>query len=152
MDNTLRCNSNKNMFRKVTVNIGLEKIDIQERVTVKALLDSRVIELVIKLEFARKQGFKLKKFEKSIYVRNVNGSFNKKKLIEYIVEVNIYYQRYRKRIEIDVIRNQKQSVILRVLQPAHHNPKINQRTGEVKMTRCPEKCRKQQRPKQGKLG
>ena len=59
--------------------------------TVKALLDSRVIELVIKLEFARKQGFKLKKFEKSIYVRNVNGSFNKKKLIEYIVEVNIYY-------------------------------------------------------------
>ena len=35
---------------------------------------------------------------------------------------------------------------------AYHNPEINQRIREVKMTRCPEKCRKQQRLKQGKLG
>ena len=104
MDNTFRCNSNKNMFRKVTVKIELEKIDIQKRVTVKALLDSGAIELVWSLEFARKQGFKLKQIEKSIYVRNVDGFFNKKKLIEHIVEVNIYYQRYKK---IDVIGDQK---------------------------------------------
>ena len=43
-------------------------------------------------EFARKQGFKLKKIERSINVRNVNGSFNKEESIEYTVEVNIYYQ------------------------------------------------------------
>jgi len=61
-------------------------------VTVKALLDSRVTELVISLEFARKQEFKLKKIERPIYIRNVNGSFNKKGLIEHIVEINIYYQ------------------------------------------------------------
>ncbi len=60
--------------------------------TVKALLDSRVTELVISLEFARKQEFKLKKIERPIYIRNVNGSFNKKGLIEHIVEINIYYQ------------------------------------------------------------
>jgi len=60
-------------------------------VTVKALLDSGAIELVMSLEFVRKQGFKLKQIEKSIYVRNVDGFFNKKELIEYIVEVNIYY-------------------------------------------------------------
>ena len=47
--------------------------------------------LVISLEFARKQRFRLKKMEKSIYVRNVNGSFNKEESIEHIVEVNIYY-------------------------------------------------------------
>ena len=33
---------------------------------------------------------------------------------------------------------------------AYHNPEIDWRTGEVKMTRCPEECGKQQRPKQGK--
>ena len=71
--------------------------------TVKALLDSRVTELVISLEFARKQEFKLKKIERPIHMRNVNGSFNKKGLIEYIVEINIYYQWYRKRIEINMI-------------------------------------------------
>ena len=35
---------------------------------------------------------------------------------------------------------------------AHHNPKIDQKTGEVKITRCPEECGRQWRPKQGKLG
>ena len=37
-------------------------------------------------------------------------------------------------------------------QLACHNPEIDQKTGEVKMTRCPEECGKQQRSKQGKLG
>ena len=55
-------------------------------------------------EFIKKQGFKLKKIERPIYVRNMNGSFNKKGLIEYMVEVNIYYQRHRERMEIDMIR------------------------------------------------
>jgi len=35
---------------------------------------------------------------------------------------------------------------------AHHNPKINWKTGEVKMTRCSEKCGRQWRPKQEKPG
>jgi len=43
------------------------------------------------LEFAKKQGFKLKKIERLIYVRNVDGIFNKKRPIENMVEVNIYY-------------------------------------------------------------
>jgi len=42
--------------------------------------------------------FKLKKIEKPIYVRNIDRLFNKKEPIEHIVEVNIYYQRYRERI------------------------------------------------------
>jgi len=76
------------MLREVTVKIRLERIDIQERVTVKALLDNRVIGLVISLEFARKQEFKLKKIERPIYVRNLNGSLNKEGPIEHTVEVN----------------------------------------------------------------
>ncbi len=48
-------------------------------------------------EFARKQGFKLKKIKQLIYVRNVDGIFNKERLIENTVEVNIYYQGHRER-------------------------------------------------------
>jgi len=44
------------MLREITVKIGLERIDIQEGVTVEALLGSRVMGLVMSLEFARKQG------------------------------------------------------------------------------------------------
>ena len=70
----------------------------------EALLDSGTTGLVMSSEFARKQKFKLKNLERLIHVRNVDGSLNKEELIEYTVEVNIYYQGYRERTEIDVIR------------------------------------------------
>ena len=78
----------------------------------EALLDSRVTRLVMSLEFARKQEFKLKKLERPIHIRNVDGSLNKEGPIEYTVEVNIHYQGHRKKIEINVIRGQKWMVIL----------------------------------------
>ena len=72
--------------------IGLERIDMQEGITVEALLDSGATRLVISSEFAKKQSFKLKKLERLMNVRNMNGSLNKEGPIENIVEVNIYYQ------------------------------------------------------------
>ena len=132
--------------------IRLERIDMQEGITVEALLDSGATGLVMSSEFAKKQGFKLKKLERLINVRNIDGSFNKKGPIENMVEVNIYYQEYRKKTEIDVIGGQKWTVILGMPWLAHHNPEIDWRTGEVKITRCPEKYGKQWRPVQGKLG
>ena len=87
--------------------IGLERIDMQEGIMVEALLDSRAMGLVMSSEFTKKQGFKLKKLERPMNVRNVNGSLNKKGPIEYIVEVNIYFKGHRERTEIDVIGGQK---------------------------------------------
>ena len=49
------------------------------------------------LEFTRKQELKLKKIERLIYVRNVDGSFNKEGPIKHMVEVNIYYQEHREK-------------------------------------------------------
>ena len=113
VDNTSSCNlNNGDMLREVIVKIGLERIDMQEKVTVKALLNSGAIGLVMSLEFARKQEFKLKKIKNPIYVKNIDRMFNKEELIENTVEVNIYYQEHRKRTEIDVIRGQKWNVIL----------------------------------------
>ena len=80
---------------------------MQEEITVEALLDSSATGLDISLEFARKQGFKLKKIDRLIYVRNLDGSLNKEGPIKYMVEVNIYYQEHRERTEIDIIGGQK---------------------------------------------
>jgi len=125
------CNlNNEDMLREVTVKIGLERIDMQEGIMVEALLDSGATGLMISLEFARKQRFKLKKLEKPMYVRNMDGLLNKKRPIEYTMEVNIYYQGYRERTEIDVIGGQKWTVILRMPWIACHNSEIDWRTGE----------------------
>ena len=54
MDNTSCCNlDNRDMLREVIVIIRLERIDMQERVTVEALLDSSATEIVISSEFTR---------------------------------------------------------------------------------------------------
>jgi len=129
------------------VAITLKRIDIQEKVIMKALLDSSTTELVMSSEFVRKQGFKLKKTEKPIYVRNVDSFLNKERPIEYTVEVNIYYQEHRKRTEIDVIRKQKRSVILKILWLTYYNPEIDWRTEKVKMIKKEREREKETRRK-----
>ena len=136
----------------MTVKIGLERIDMQEGIMVEALLDSRAMELVMSSEFARKQRFKLKKLDRPMNVRNVDGLLNKEGSMKHTVEVNIYYQSYRERTEINVIGGQKWTVILGMPWLALHNPEIDWRTGEVKMTRCSEECGKQWRLMQEKSG
>ena len=110
---------------------------------VKALLDSRATELVISSEFAKKQGFKLKKLERPMNMRNIDESLNKERPIKHTVEVNIYLKGHGERTEIDMIRGQKWMVIVGMPWLVHHNPEIDWRMGEVKMTRCLEECDKQ---------
>ena len=140
------------LLREVTIKIGLERLDMQEEIMVEALLDNGATGLLMSLEFARKKGFKLKKLERPMQVRNVNGSFNREGPIENMVEVNVYYKGHVERTEINVIGGQKWGVILGMLWLERHNPEIDWKTGEVKMTRCPEECGKQWRPVQGKSG
>ena len=63
------------------------------------------------------------------------------------MEGNIYYQKYRERMEINMIGEQKWSIILGMLWLACHNSKINWKIGEVKMMRYLEECRRQWRLK-----
>ena len=85
-DNTSMCNLDKgDLLREVTVKISLERIDTQEEITVEVLLDSGAMELVMSSELARKQGFKLKKLNRPMYVRNVDSLLNKEGPIEHTV-------------------------------------------------------------------
>jgi len=130
----------------------LERLDTQEGITVEALLDSGATGLVMSSEFARKKGFKLKKLERLMQVRNVDGSFNREGPIENTVEVNVYYKGYVERTEINIIGGQKWGVILGMPWLECHNLEIDWKTGEIKTTRCPEEYGRQWRPVQGKSG
>ena len=73
----------------------------------EVLLDSGATELVMSLEFARKNQLRKKKLDRLIYVRNVDGTFNYEGLIEYTVEVELFYRRHKERTEIILIGGQK---------------------------------------------
>ena len=73
----------------------------------EVLLDSRATGLVMSSEFAKRQGFKLKKLERPMNVRNMDGLLNKEGSIEHTVKVNIYFKGHKERMEIDMIGGQK---------------------------------------------
>ena len=95
------------VLRRVMVKIVLKQEYEKEGIVVKTLLDSRVIGLVISLEFARKNKFKKKKLEKLIYIRNVDNTFNHEGPIKHTVEVELFYKEHKERTEINMIKGQK---------------------------------------------
>ena len=100
------------VLREVTVKIGLKQEEEEEGIVTEALLDSGATGLVMSKEFARKHRFKRTKLERPVYIRNVNGTLNYAGPIVDTVEVEIFFKGHKERMSIDVIREQKWSVIL----------------------------------------
>ena len=148
-----RVEKKEKVLREVMVKIGLKQEEKEEGIVTEALLDSGATGLVMSKEFARRHRFKRMRLERLVYVRNVDRTLNYTGPIVDTVEVEIFFKRHKERMSIDVIGGQKWSVILGMPWLRCHNPEIDWKTGEVKMTRCPEECGKKWKAgKQTKLG
>jgi len=139
-------------LRELWLNIGIEKIDIYEGVIVKALLDSGTTEMFMDRKIAAKYGFKLQKLERSVMVRNVDGTNNSAGAITHQVEVNVYYKSHIERMRMDMCNLGKIDIILGTPWLQVHNPEINWEIGEVKITRCLPLCRRNTKLKEEKRG
>jgi len=64
------------------------------------------------LEFVRKNKFEMRRLERPIYMRNVDETFNYE---GHIVEVKLFFKGHKERTLINVIGDQKWSVILVML-------------------------------------
>jgi len=80
------------------MNVGIEKIDIYKGRTVKALLNSRAIEMFMSRGLAEKGEYKLIKLKQPIKVRNVDGTGNSAGAITHEVEVNMFYKGHVERV------------------------------------------------------
>jgi len=144
------------MLREVWLDIGVEKVDIYEGIIVKALLDSGMTGMFIDKRMVVKHRFKLQRLERPVVVRNVDGTNNSGGAIIHQVKVNVYYKNHIERMRMDVCDLGKIDKILGILWLQAHNPEINWKTEEVKMTRCLPLCRrdtklnKRQKAKKGK--
>jgi len=94
-----RKEKNEKLLREVMVKIELKQKNEKDGITMEVLLDSEVTGLVMSLEFVRKNKFKKRKLERPIYMRNVDRIFNYEGLIGYMVEVELFYKGYKKRME-----------------------------------------------------
>jgi len=85
------------------MSIGVEKLDIHKGITVKALVDSGATGMFMDKRIVARHGFKLKKLERPIIVRNIDGTNNSRGAITYQVECNVYYKGHVKRMRIVMI-------------------------------------------------
>jgi len=128
------------MLREVWLNIGVEKVDMHEGITVKALLDSSATGMFMDKKMTAKHGIKLQKLERPVTVKNIDGTNNSGGAITHQVKVNVYYKNHIERIRIDVCDLGRINIILGMPWLQAHNPEINWETREVRMTRCPQIC------------
>jgi len=83
--------------------IGLKQEDDEKGIVVEVLLNNSITGLVMNLKFVKKNEFKKKRLERLIYVKNVDGTFNYEGLIEYTVEVELFFKELQERTLIDMI-------------------------------------------------
>jgi len=122
------------------LDIGIEKVDTHEGITVKVLLDSGTTGIFMDREMAKRHGFKMTKLERPLKVKNINRTENSRGNITHQVEVNVFYKNHVKRIRMDVCNLGKTKVILGMPWLQVHNPEINWEMEEVKITRCSPLC------------
>jgi len=94
------------------LNVGVEKLNMHEGITVKALLDSSATGMFMNKRMVARHGFKLQKLKRPITVRNMDGINNSGGVIIYQIEVNIYYKGYVERMRIDICDLGKPEIIL----------------------------------------
>ena len=58
------------------MDIGIEKVNMYEGITVKVFLDSGTTGMFINREMAKKYGFKITKLERPLKVKNIDGTEN----------------------------------------------------------------------------
>jgi len=135
-------------LREVWMEIGIEKLDSHEGVTVKAFLDSRATGFFVDKKLVEEYGFKLEKLDRLIEVKNVNSTSNSSGNITHKLECNVFYKEHSKRLRMDMCDLGRTKMILDMPWLAAHNPEINWKTGEIKMLRCPPWCKRKMTVKQ----
>jgi len=113
------------MLRKVWLNIGVEKVDTYEGITVKVLLDSSAIGIFMDKKMVTKHRFRLQRLERPVIIRNIDGTNNSGGAITHQIKVNVYYKNHIERMKIDIYDLERTDVILGMLWLQAYNPEIN---------------------------
>ena len=130
-------------LREVWLEVGIEKLDNHEGVMVKALLDSGATGMFVDKKFVKEHGFRVKKLDRPVEVKNVDETSNSGGNITHELECNVFYRGHHERLRMDICNLGRTKMILGMPWLAAYNLEINWEMGEVKMSRCLPWCGKQ---------
>jgi hypothetical protein len=120
--------------------IELETTDTAERKSVQALVDCGATGSFIDRDFMRNNQINTRKLSQPIAVYNVDGSPNEAGEISEVINIILCYRNHSERSLLAVTGLGRQKLLLGYMWLKEHNPEIDWKTREVKMSRCPGKC------------
>jgi hypothetical protein len=126
--------------REILLDIAITTLDTHSTISLKALLDNGATGLFIDRKFVHQNSLKTRVLPDPIKVYNVDGTLNQGGSITEEVTLMLTHKGHKERAVFEVCDLGKATVIIGQPWLHKHNPEINWRTGEVKMTRCPREC------------
>ena len=100
------------ILREVWLDIGIEKVNLHEGITIKALLNSSATGMFMDRRMTERYGFKMRKLKRLLKVKNMDRTENSKENITHQVEFNVFYKNHVERIRMDVCNLGKTEIIL----------------------------------------
>jgi Zinc knuckle./Retroviral aspartyl protease. len=120
--------------------VEVQTTDTQEVKSANALLDCGATGLFIDTGYVEKHRLNTRTLTRPIPVNNVDGTPNEAGPITEIVNLILRYQDHSERATFAVTKLGNQEMLLGLPWLKEHNPEVNWATGDVKMSRCPDKC------------
>src|SRR5215216_547458 len=127
--------------KSLNLKVELQTTDTGDVLTTDALLDSGATGMFIDTEYVRKHRLTTRALARAIPVYNVDGTANEAGAITGVVDMVLHYKGHTERVQLAVTGLGKQDLILGYTWLRKHNPEVDWQTNEVKMSRCPAKCR-----------
>ena len=118
------------MLNSISVPILINHDESKETVKTLGLLDSGAGGQFINRNYARKEGFEIKKLDKPLWALNVDGTKNKRGTITSFVELNVQINGEQMNLCLLVTGLGKQKIILSFPWLHEYNPEINWKTGD----------------------
>jgi Retroviral aspartyl protease len=123
------------------LSITLQTTDMGEVFSTAALLDCGATNKFVHSDFVKRNRITTRLLSGPIPIYNVDGTLNEAGSITEVVEMMLQYCDHSEKMLFAVTGLGKQDVILGLTWLREHNPEVDWKSGEVKMSRCPNHCR-----------
>ena len=128
--------------KSLRIKVQIQTTDTVEIHGVEGLVDCGADGEFIDSDYVRTNRIATRTLTRAIPLNNVDGTPNDNGPIKEVVDLVLQYKGHSERRVFAVTRLGKERLILGLPWLKAHNPEIDWTTGEVKLDRCPEKCRK----------
>jgi hypothetical protein len=122
------------------VKLLVHTVHTTQPLSANALLDSGATACFIDLGFVNSRALQTRPLPRAIPVYNIDGTLNEAGSITQVIDLVCQFQDHSERMTFHVTQLGSQPIILGHNWLVEHNPEIDWKSGELKMSRCPEYC------------